>query len=93
MAKIEKILKKWETKPKEVSKDDVLSVLKRYGFEIDQKPGSHIVVSHEKLIDQPGYGQLGILTIPSKNGRTVKGWYVQDALKAINIVRDSEETL
>ncbi|NOX89102.1 MAG: type II toxin-antitoxin system HicA family toxin [Calditrichaeota bacterium] len=88
MSKIEKILKKWESKPTEVSKDEVVNVLERFGFELDLKRGSHIVVRHLKLIDQPNFGSMGEFTIPSKHGRTVKGVYLKKILIAIKIVTE-----
>ena len=49
MGKVEKILKNWETKPIEVSRNEVVNILQRFGFELDFKRGSHIVVRHENL--------------------------------------------
>ena len=88
MAKIEKILKKWESGPTEVEREEVLSVLKRYAFIIHFKKGSHIIVSHPALVDKPNFGGLGEFTIPLKKGRKVKGFYIKNILEAITIVRE-----
>jgi predicted RNA binding protein YcfA (HicA-like mRNA interferase family) len=86
MAKLEKRLKKWASKPTEVDKDEVISVLERFGFELDFKKSSHIVVRHAKLLNQPGFGSLGEFTVPTKHGRFVKGVYLKEILLAIEIV-------
>jgi predicted RNA binding protein YcfA (HicA-like mRNA interferase family) len=90
MGKLEKILKKWESKPTEVSKTEVVSILERFGFELDFKRGSHIVVRHEKLVNQKHFGAMGEFTIPIKSGRTVKGFYLREILVAIEIIREDD---
>ena len=90
MGKVEKVLKKWGTKPTEVSRDEVVNILKRFGFEFDFKKGSHIVVRHTKLINQANFGALGEFTVPTKKGRTVKGFYLKEILVAISIVKEDE---
>ena len=90
MSKIDKILKKWESKPTEVSKEEVITILKRFGFDLEFKRGSHIIVSHSKLINQPDFGSLGEFTIPTKHGRSIKGVYLKRILIAIEIVTASE---
>lgn len=90
MGKIEKILKKWETKPKEISKDEVINVLKRFGFELDFKRGSHIVVRHELLKNQANFGQNGEFTVPVKGGKSVKGYYIKEILFAIELIQEGD---
>ena len=90
MSKLEKILKKWQSKPKEVNRDEVISILERFGFKIDFKRGSHIVVTHPKLLNQPGFGRLGEFTVPTKHGRFVKGVYLKQILLAIEIITEEE---
>ncbi len=89
MSKVEKIFKKWENKPIFVDKEEVISILERYPFEIDYKPGSHIVVRHPCLINQVGFGVNGDFTIPVKNGQKVRGVYLKTILKAIAIITES----
>ncbi len=88
MSKTEKILKKWRNKPTIVRKEEVLNILRKYGFEIEHKKGSHIIVRHEKLIGKCGFGILGDFTVPVKNGRDVKGFYLKQILKAIEIIEE-----
>ncbi len=90
MSKISKILKKWNAKPTEVSRDEVIRILESFEFDIEFKKGSHIIVSHPKLKSRQGFGSLGEFTVPTKNGRTVKGFYLKNILKAIDII--TEET-
>jgi len=91
VGKLEKTLKKWESKPTHVEKDEVISVLKRFEFELYFKRGSHIIVRHEKLIGVPNYGQNGEFTLPVKSGRKIKGVYLPRILEAIEIVKEIEK--
>lgn len=90
MSKVEKILKKWALRPTEVNKDEVINILERFGFELDFKPGSHIVIRHIKLKNQSGFGGQGEFSVPVRNGRTVKGVYLRAVLTAIEIVTEGE---
>ena len=90
MSKIEKILRKWESRPVSVEKDEVLSVLKRYDFTIDFKRGSHIIVSHSSLVNKENFGKLGEFTIPVKSGQKIKGFYLQRILEAISIIEEEK---
>lgn len=88
MAKIEKILKKWRARPREVSRDEVLKILNRFGIEYQFKRGSHIVARHDKLVGQKDFGLDGEFTIPVKNGRYVKGRYLKTILLALEIIQE-----
>jgi predicted RNA binding protein YcfA (HicA-like mRNA interferase family) len=88
MSRIEKILAKWRSKPVSVPKEQVLSVLERYGFDIEKKRGSHIIVRHPCLIDKPEFGLDGEFTIPVKGGQLVKGVYLKTILIAISILKE-----
>jgi len=91
MSKIYKTLNKWKKHPILVEKREVLKVLERYGFTIENKKGSHIIVSHKFLIDIPEFGANGEFTIPIKSGRKVKGVYLKRILLAIEIIEEMEE--
>jgi len=91
VGKLEKILKKWQSRPTLVEKNEVISVLQRFGFELDFKRGSHIIVRHEKLIGMPNFGQNGEFTLPVKGGRKIKGFYLLQIIKAIEIIKEKEE--
>ena len=91
MSKLEKILERWKsTKPKEVKKEEVIHILERFGFSLDYKKGSHIVVKHTKLINRENFGQRGEFSVPVKHGRFVKGFYIKTILIAIEIVREDD---
>jgi len=91
MSKIGKILKKWESKPSEISRDEVVRILEGFGFDVEFKKGSHIIVRHPKLKNRRGFGALGEFTVPTKNGRTVKGFYLKTILIAIAIIKEETE--
>jgi len=87
MSQLLKRLQKWENNPKiEPPWSQVKSVLLHFGFELEQKPGSHVIVSHDRLRGHPKYGALGAFPIAVKNGQTVKRWYITAILDAINII-------
>ncbi|NLG16973.1 MAG: hypothetical protein GX556_06525 [Fibrobacter sp.] len=90
MSKVEKILSKWKSKPTEVDWEEIKSMLIRYGMDIDQKSGSHAVISHPSLCGKSKYGQLGEFCIPLKNGRHVKGFYLARILEAIEIIKEGQ---
>ena len=72
MSKIEKILSKWENPPPLTNLREVLSVLNKFGFDIDNKRGSHKIVSHPCLIGHKDFPANGEITIPTVKGRSVK---------------------
>jgi len=91
VSKIEKVLEHWRRRPPEVRRDEVLSVLKHCGFEVDTKRGSHILVRHSKLIGRSGYDALGGFIFPGKGGQRVKGAYLKDILQAIDIITEEAQ--
>jgi len=91
MSKLDKVLRKWQNKPIIVEKEEVLSILKRYDFEIDFKPGAHIIVRHPCLINRAGFGPNGEYTLPVKGGQKIRGVYLKAILKAISIIEESME--
>lgn len=91
MAKIEKVLEKWKNSiPPTTPIEDVEKVARSYGFVIEVKKGSHTIYSHEKLIGESGYSEFGGFTVASVKGRHVKRVYIQDLLKAIEIIENEE---
>jgi len=88
MAKLDKILNSWKRKPKEVRRDEVVNVLEKLGFELEFKRGSHIVVRHEKLREQPHFGLNDEFTIPTVKGRYIKGFYLERILLAIETITE-----
>lgn len=94
MGKAEKRLKKWlEKPPTEAPVKEVVAMLDRYfPGQYQKKPGSHIVVRHEKLKGQREYGPDGDFDIPVKNGQRVKGVYLRKLARAIQAVEEMEES-
>lgn len=89
MSKLEKTLNKWKNRPTLVEKEEVVSVLGRFGFDLDYKTGSHIIVTHGCLKGHPGFGVAGEFTLPIKSGRKVKGVYLKTILRAIEIIKEA----
>ncbi len=92
MTQLEKKLWKWkETKPPYVEKNEVFSILKRFGFEYREKSGSHVIVSHPALLEREDYGKIGCFTIAIKSGRKIKYVYLKNIIEAIEIIMRNEE--
>jgi len=90
VSKIEKVLERWRRQPTDVRLDEVLSVLNHFGFEVEHKRGSHIIVHHPKLNGHPGFDAVGGFTFPGKGGQRVKRVYIKDILQAIDIIAEEE---
>ncbi len=92
MSKIERILERWQRGPVDADKNEVLSVLDRFGFEYEYKPGSHIVVHHESLMGKQPFGTFGEFTLPVSGGQRIKGLYIKKyVLTAIKMVIEVKE--
>ncbi len=83
MSRTDKILAKWKTKPTSVEKEEVFCILRRFGFKIECKRGSHSIISHKGLIESPNFGLSGEFCLPVQNGRKVKGFHLKRVLEAI----------
>lgn len=92
MSKAEDILKNWEkTRPVEVRIGDVVIVLEKYfPGEWEWKKGSHIVVSSKILAIHPQF-RLGIMTVPTVSGKTVKSFYINTIIKAVGMIKQYED--
>lgn len=79
MGKPEKNIAAWrQSAPVEARKEQVFAILERYfPGQYELKPGSHIVVTVEKLKGRYGYGPDGDFSIPVKSGQSVKGVYLR----------------
>ena len=86
MSKFKKLLKKLRSKPKEMSRYEVVNILENFDFKLDFKRGSHIVVQHNKLKNQAGFTPQGEFTIPVRNGRYVIRVYLIRIITAIDII-------
>lgn len=92
MDKAEKIIQKWKAnRPVTVPVDDVRIVLEKF-FPGKWKwdGGSHIVVTESILKAHPKFN-LGIITIPTVSGRSVKQFYIKNILQAIDLLKQFEE--
>jgi len=92
MSKAEEILQSWEKKrPVEVRVGDVEIVLNKYfPDEWEWKKSSHIVVSSKILTSHPQF-RLGIITVPTVSGKTVKSFYIHNIIKAIGFIKQYED--
>ncbi|GAK54129.1 hypothetical protein U14_05407 [Candidatus Moduliflexus flocculans] len=86
MSRTDKIIAKWRTKPTTVEKEEVFCVLRRYGFDIELKRGSHTIISHAQLAGLPHYGLNGEFCLPVHNGRKIKGFHLKRVLDAVECV-------
>ncbi len=89
MGRKEKLIKRWKkNRPAEVPINDVWTVIKGY-FDPDciRQKSSHIILSHEKLVDIPGFGSDGEFTVVVRGGQKVIGLYIKRLLLALEIIR------
>lgn len=81
-----KILEKWRNNiPRDVRWEEVRNVLDTF-FEGKwrQNRSSHVTVGDENLVRYPEYQPYGEFSIPIKGGKTVKKFYVQRLVCAID---------
>ena len=93
MSKVDKTLKKWLTNtPKDVPKDRVIALIKRFfPGQYRQEGGSHIVIQDDRLIGIHGYGLEGDFDIPTKGGQKVKGFYLKKLAHTIKLLGEMKE--
>jgi predicted RNA binding protein YcfA (HicA-like mRNA interferase family) len=76
MSKLDKLLKKLLNDPPELDYDDVYYILISFGFqEISSKGSHHTFRNNEKLK----------ITVPKKEGKTVKRIYLKQIVKLLEI--------
>lgn len=94
MSKQDKRLEQWRQKPRPVARvDEVEAVLRRYfgdRFRENQGGSHQFSVSHPALYQHPNY-LGGTLSIPIKNGQTVKPFYLKHIAEAIQILQEAEK--
>ncbi len=76
MSKLDKLIIQFRKKPPEVSFEDVVYVLKAFGFEEKRSKGSH-----HSFRDTQGRK----ITIPKKGGQKVKGIYVRKIVELLDL--------
>jgi len=90
LSKREKLISKWrQSLPTEEEFESVRSLLEHFGF-TSRFVSSHYVVHHDKLEGNPHFFN-GELSIPVKNGRQVKGFYLRSVLEALEYIGVIEE--
>jgi predicted RNA binding protein YcfA (HicA-like mRNA interferase family) len=97
MTKVTDIVDRWKNNGIHPLEDpqDVVRVLKEYGFKIEQGgKGSHLfIISHGKLKGLR-YQEMGIgeeYTIPVASGRKIKKPYIKNLLKYIELLEAQDE--
>lgn len=97
MTKRDKTLQQWYSATED-RYEKVDAILTHYGFELVSGEGSHRIYKHPDLTaaykaakdTDPSlrdiFGPAGQLTIPVKNGQTVKGHYLRNILLALDVI-------
>jgi len=90
MGKAQKIFELWaDTIPKEARVQDVKTFLNTYFKGMwDQKGSSHMVVRCEALKTFPDYQPYGEISVPVKGGQKVKGFYIKQLVKAVQLLQE-----
>jgi predicted RNA binding protein YcfA (HicA-like mRNA interferase family) len=84
MSKLEKLISQFLKNPPEVSFEDVVYILKAFGFEEKCSKGSH-----HSFRDSQGRK----ITILKKGGQKVKGIYVQKIVKLLDLKEDNNDSI
>jgi hypothetical protein len=94
MGQREKLVQAWlNNPPKDAPIHEVEAILKYYfKGKLRTKTGSHRVVRDERLANSAGFEPFGQFSIPIKGGQRVKGRYLQDLARAIQIIETIEGT-
>ncbi len=92
MTKRQKLFDKWKKNtPTTAKRSEVVSLLEIYfPGEYILEGGSHIVVDSVKLKPLKDLAPYGILTIPLKKGRHVKGVYLKQLIRVIEGIQTME---
>jgi predicted RNA binding protein YcfA (HicA-like mRNA interferase family) len=82
MGKLEKLIEKFLRDPPEVRFEDVQYLLESFGFEEKSVKGSHHTFRNTDGLK---------ITVPKKGGKMVKGVYVQQVLRLLNLEDEQDE--
>lgn len=95
MTKRQKLFDKWKKNTPTTARRSEVEAILDYYFpdEYNWDGGSHIVVESDILKELREIAPLGILSIPVKNGREVKGVYLKTLMKVIEYIQNQEEKL
>jgi predicted RNA binding protein YcfA (HicA-like mRNA interferase family) len=84
MSKLEKLISQFLRKPPEASFEDVVYILKAFGFEEKRSKGSH-----HSFRDSQGRK----ITIPKKGGQKLKGIYVQKIIQLLDLKEGKNDSI
>jgi predicted RNA binding protein YcfA (HicA-like mRNA interferase family) len=82
VGKLEKLIEQFLREPPEVEFRDVRYLLESFGFEEKRSRGSHHTFRNIEGLK---------ITVPKKGGRMVRGVYVQQIVKLLNLGSSSDE--
>jgi predicted RNA binding protein YcfA (HicA-like mRNA interferase family) len=82
MSRLEKLIQQFLRQPPEVRFDDVRYLLEEFGFEEKRSKGSHHTFRNAAGLK---------ITVPKKGGKTVKGVYVQQIVRLLNLEDENRE--
>lgn len=80
MAKAEKIIVRMRNNPRDWRIEDVQSVADRFGMEMRNPRGSHVILSHPEVTE--------ILSVPAH--RPIKPIYIRKLIEMIDTIEDNE---
>ena len=83
MSKLDKLIKKFLSKPPEISFEDVRYVLESFGYGEVCSRGSHHAFENEE-------GE--VIIIPKKGGKKVKRTYIEAVVKLLNLENWQDES-
>lgn len=81
MSKIDKLIEQFLKNPPEVEFSDVCYLLESFGFEERRSKGSHHTFRNADGLK---------ITVPKKGGRMVKGVYVRQIIKLLDLAEPEE---
>ncbi|WP_017306220.1 type II toxin-antitoxin system HicA family toxin [Spirulina subsalsa] len=82
MSKLEKLIEQFLRDPPEILFNDVQYLLESFGFEQQHSKGSHHTFRNSDGLK---------ITIPKKGGKMVKGIYVKQIVKLLNLENWNDE--
>jgi len=90
MGKAQKFFDQWANNvPKEARVQDVKTFLSTYFPGMwDQERSSHMVVRCNALKAFPDYQPYGEISVPVKGGKKVKGFYIKQLIKAVQLLSE-----
>ncbi|MBN1931450.1 MAG: hypothetical protein JW786_07570 [Desulfobacterales bacterium] len=90
MGKAQKLFDQWvDNVPKDARVQDVKTFLNAYFPGMwNQKGSSHMVIRCDALKPFPDYQPYGEISVPVKGGQKVKGFYIKQLVKAVQLLKE-----